>query len=207
MLSTLYVCYVLLAFLSCFPSCILKHLYSHENFLHVSGLESSIAKRMSQSLSCYMHMWKECVSKHDTFTLTVVFWTNIKIAFTLKGRHCRIPRSWSAVQYYADSNIIRNRFIVKSNSKDVKWPRYRAHCGRRSWILRCWMRVPPPFSRLGLSALEFVSCNTYFVHIPVALQLYIIQSCDAVSCKHISVNCFGFLFGWFFSLKARIKHK
>ena len=159
MLSTVYVCYLLLAFLSCFPSCILKCSYSHENFLHVSSLQSSIAKIMSQSLSCYMHVWKECTSKHDTFTLAVVFWTNVKIAFTLKGRRCRIPRPWSAIQYHADSNFIENRFIMKNNGKDAKWPQYRACCGRCSWILWCRMRVPPPLSRLGLSAFAFVSYN------------------------------------------------
>lgn len=155
----MYVCYLLLAFLSCFLSCMLKHSYSHKNFLHVSGLQSSIAKTVSQSLSCYMHMWKECMSKHNTFTLPVVFWANVKIAFTLKGRPCRIPRSWNAIQYHADLNFTENRFIVKSNGKDAKWPWYRARCGRHSWILWCWMRVPSPLSRLGLSALGFVTYN------------------------------------------------
>lgn len=101
----LYMClYLLLAFMSCLLSWIPKHSCSHENSLHISSLQSSIAKRMYQSVSCSLHACKECVSKHDTFTLAVVFWTNIKIAFNLKGRYCRIPRSWSAIQYYMDLN-------------------------------------------------------------------------------------------------------
>lgn len=143
-----------------------------------------------------MRVWKECDSKHDTFTPAVVFWTNVNIAFTLKDRPHRIPRSWSAIQYHINSNFFESMFIVSSNIKDVNWPWYTACCGRHWWILWCWLCIPP-LLRLGPSTPRLVSCNAVF-HLPVILHIYIMQSCTALSCKLISINYLVVVFSLFF---------